>query len=562
MAAVTWTIQSRGLTGDSPPLSEIVIGVEYIDTAHSYATAAWFVLTPDHPTATWRFDPGEAVSGTVFYQGILVPVTGAVQPFGPAAVTDGQTITVGSGVPVPFTLTIVPVQIDWSRVDRAEVKVAGATFTFTAGSTEAAFLGLRSPVYGWSAVYTLKDGSTYTTEASGSASPILLLPILPPVVDILFSIDPADFDRLPVKTVAVQVTSPGSTPQAVTLTRQSPGPHPARIFLSPAGRGWTRRYDYGYTVTYTPEVEKPAFVAPQAVDQTAPQVTLSELGVRRFAVVGAQSAIVGQITTTYKSLAITQSVTLPALLFASVGDYHPNAFSCIVTWSVNGTAAGANAFETGSYILAEPTPTPSYVEVAGDPFTLKTVVVSAPALSDGAQIQLALSSVENGNYGISNAKWEINGSQISARLTKAEPQVTYSFAAVDPEFAALSFPGSIRAGHTIRFGNAISSDDAITFAGHATPFSVTIDPVRVDWARVERVDVTLSADDWPDQPTEFVFDPRSGTQYQLWWDESGSGSAVSYSYRATYTLKGGTTSHDSGSGQTSPLLTLKPGDAS
>mgnify|MGYP001805935933 CR=1 FL=1 len=562
MSSITYHVQSQGLTGPGATLSEIAVGLTYVDTLNAYSAEQWFILTAAEPTASWTFDPGPAVDGTLFYHGMLVPQAGAATSFGMAvAAGAGSPIVVGANVSLPLTLSIVPVQIDWSRVSEAEVQVNGQSFRFSPNDTVARYLPLSADSYDWSLVYTLNEGQTFSVQATGATAPALLLPPVPPLATIAFSVDQAYFDCLPIDHITVTPTNPGGQPPQIILTASQPGPTGVEIFETQQGSAWTLLYDYTYTVHYTQDSGLSSYTAIVTGERNS-TVVLSEMGVRIFDVAPAMAPVLGSISINYSYGATTKTTQAPVTLQITNGDYQAGPFSYAVTYTLSGSIEPEAAPQTGSYALPAQVPPLPRVTLNGNPFTVKTTTVTASGLTASQRFNLTLFSTENGNLGLpGNSQWTMNGANKPVILTRAAPSQSYTFAAISPDLAALSFAGSLIDQTVGAFTNAISANSSLHLASHAIPYSITVNPTLVDWKTVDSVTLTLCNEAHPTESSTMTFTPASGFEYAT-YPVARPGSVPTISYCAVYSLSDGTRRTEKQTSVPAPATLMLPATGS
>ncbi|MEA2489679.1 MAG: hypothetical protein QOH21_1471 [Acidobacteriota bacterium] len=552
-------IQTQGLTENDPSLSAIVLGLSYTDSARSYYAAEWFLLTADRPSTTWQFDPGEATSGTVFYEGVMVSPSGDVTSI-PAAALEGSTLVVGTGVAATLTVAIVPLLVDWTEVAAVVVDIAGQKAKLTV-QTLVRFVVVPAAPYDWSAVYTLADGTTYSTPSARTASPILLLPSLPPRVAVTFAIDAVDFGELPIASVALTVDAPGAVPILNTFIPGGPASFTTKLFETPSGIGrWSLAYGYRYTVTYTNGL--PDFVSAPFTGVTATSVMLEEVGIRMFAL-ATLSPIITSATVNYLNGSTPASRALPVTLVAGNGDYTPGeAFRYAVTFAISGMAPGATTAQSGSYVQQGPPQPPAYTLVP-NPLQSKSVTVTATGISGKQSVQLSPSSIETGNLGLpASMQWSIAGEVPSdpVNLTPRQPAFTYTFEAAHPDLAALNYPGTLVMSSFVPFTNAVTVATGNTVSPAALPFTIQLDPTMIDWTSATAVAVTIWSDSDPSASQTFPFTTASGYQY-FTFTYPASGEQSTFGYKATYSLMGGGTSTASGDRQSgTTLLIPRAGD--
>ncbi|NEP26034.1 hypothetical protein [Moorena sp. SIO3I6] len=559
---LSYQINTQGLTGADPSLREIVLGVEYIDTTNNYSAGEWFVLTAEEPSRTWEFDPGSATAGTVFYQGILVSTDGStVTPISPTvASSETKTILVGTGVPPLYTIAIVPVQVDWTRISTADVTIDTNNFRFTSSNTAAQYISLDSSNYSYKVVYTLKDSSTtYTVEASPANSPVLLFPVLPPLQPVSFEVTAQDVSSLPIESIKLTVQNPRSQPLEHTFTSSQTQPYTAEIFATLTDGNWGLDYSYDYTVTYERGSGFAPFNSGTFSDVNDNSVSITEVGIREFAlaadVIGG-SSIITEVKVNYTSGGESRPpVSLPNTLIANTNYVPFESFEYWLEFTIYGTPPGAPGPQTGNYIQRgiDSSP-PPYIYVT-NPLQPKQTVFTA-TLSGNTTIQLTPFSEEDGNLGFPpQQKWKITGPNPGTQtLSVQQPSYTYGFQAIHDTTAGIKYVGILQSDNFYQF-EAFTTDTSVTLTADQLPFSITIDPSLVNWQTVTEVQVEIWVN--PNQKRNFTFTQSSGFKYFSDFYLVDQSQPL-YSYEAVYQMLSGGQTRAQADNQIGTILILPP----
>ncbi|TVT82981.1 hypothetical protein [Pseudomonas sp. H3(2019)] len=554
MANILYRIVGHGLDGDIPTLSLIVLNLVYLDTDHNYCANHWCALTAEHPEDTWQFDPGPATAGGVLYDGQQFGPTGEATPI-PLTVADGTTIQVGAGVPATIAITVTPLLIDWSRVTRVDAELSGHPLTFTAASATARWLSLPAAGYPWTATYTLDDGSIWAQSGVG-ATPLLVLPALPPVTPVTFTPVADYFETLPIESIVLTVANPGGSPGHSVFNPGHTQPWSTGIFqtaISPVA--WRLDYRYRYVVTFKPNAGLQPFDSGEIDGHGATSITLDEVGIRNFVLADAMPALIQSVIVHYESGEMSDKHVLPALLVARK-NYTPGLFSYWLEYKIAGKTPDSNGEETGTVFMPGTQPALAFVR-ATSVLQEKSVTLTARKLGVGDQVQLALSTSESGNLGIPSRKWAIQGiGPANVTLNRAHPSVTYRYMVVDPDCAATSFTGTLLANDELTPIDVPTAAVSVDITPHTLPASVTLDPSRIDWSVNEHVKVTVTFTSQPNDGQDFPFTRESGYEYAS--STSVDGVTPIYGYVARYYLADGTTRIESADNQTSMLLVLPP----
>jgi len=552
MENILYRIVGHGLDGDNPPLSLIVLNLVYLDTDHNYCANHWCALTAAHPQDTWQFDPGRATAGVVLYDGQQFGPTGEVMPI-PLTVADGTTIQVGAGIPVTTAVTVTPLLIDWNRVARVDVELAGRPLTFTAASAAARWLSLPAAGYPWTATYTLNDDSTWTQSGAGS-TPLLVLPALPPVTTVTFSPVADYFETLPIESIALTVANPGGSPGQSVFNPGHTQPWSTGIFqtaISPVA--WWLDYRYRYVVTFKPDAGLAPFDSGEIDGLGATSVTLDEVGIRDFVLADQMPSLIQNVSVHYESAGNSEKRALPVLLVAR-SDYTPGSFSYWLEYTISGETPDSSGEETGNVIQPGALPALAFVS-ATSPLQEKSVTLTARKFGAGDQVQLALSTSESGNLGIPSWTWAIQGTGPAyVTLDRTDPSVTYRYLVVDPDCAATRFTGTLQVNDELTPFDVPTAAVSVDITPHTLPASVTLDPSLIDWSENDHVKVTLRFKSSTDDGQDFPFTRESGYGYAS--STSVDDVTPIYSYVARYYLTDGTTRSESADNQTSMLLVL------
>ncbi|EIM17167.1 hypothetical protein [Pseudomonas chlororaphis] len=554
MANILYRIVGHGLDGDTPPLSLIVLNLVYLDTEHNYCANHWCALTAAHPEDTWQFDPGPATAGGVLYEGQQFGPTGEATPI-PLTVADGTTIQVGAGIPATIAVTVTPLLIDWTRVARIDVELAGHSLTFTTASATARWLPLPPAGYPWTATYTLNDDSTWVQSGAGS-TPLLVLPALPPVTPVTFSPVADYFETLPIESIALTVANPGGAPGHNVFNPGRTQPWSTGIFqtaISPVA--WWLDYHYRYVVTFKPEAGLQPFDSGEIDGLGATSITLDEVGIRDFVLDGQMPALIQSVSVRYEFGGNSERSALPVRLVAR-SDYTPGSFSYWLEYTIAGKTPDQAGQETGTVIQPGAQPALAFVK-AESPLQEKSVTLTAHRLGVGDQVQLALSTSESGNLGIPSWTWAIQGfGPAGVTLDRVHPSITYRYMVVDPDSAATSFAGTLQVNDELTPFDIPTAAVSVDITPHTLPASVTLDPSRIDWSVNEQVKVTVTFTNPPGDGQDFTFTRESGYEYAS--STSVDGVTPIYDYLALYYLADGTTRIESANNQTSMLLVLPP----
>lgn len=556
MASITYHVQGQGLNDGGAGLSQIVLGLCYVDTSHTYSTSQWCVLTPSQPGFDWTFDPGIATAGTLFYWGRQVDAAWIATQI-PMTVAATTTISVGRGVQPLTTVEVASVLVDWTRVTGVSVTIAGQTTAFTAASPQSQFLALTAANYSWAAVYTLADGSAFTASQTSTASTLLIVPPVPPLSQITFAPVASDFSTLPVQSIALTVSNPGGQPVKTVFTADASQPFTASVFQTPVTPlTWTLSYTYRYVVTYTSESGLPPFDSGDIDGGGALSNTISEVGIRNFVLAQPMPGIITAVTVGYTVNGAPASRTLPVLLIAGQ-DYTPGAFSYALTYTIGGTADGASGPQMGTYWQAGINPAPAFV-TASNPLQLKSIVFSAPHLKRTDRIQLSPAGFENGNLGLPLNAWSITGvAPDDIVLSASAPGYTYTFAAIAPETAVANVNAIYLTGNTQTPVESVAIENAVTLSMTTLPFTVILNPSAISWPKVSSVTVELWFTQSPSDIQTFTFTINSGYFYANSCYQIGSSQPL-YGYKATYAMKDGTSTHVSAQNVWMSMLMIPP----